>query len=175
LIYKSNRESDEDRVYFLIENLDFYYVQMIHFQRMTRWKILDLGAKNWRTMKDISFLLCLAIVIILITNYNLVNQTVSEYDLINEEDNSNAEIIFQLNTAITWIQLILNIIICIFSAIESYPISIRYRVQTGAKKIIILKKESGLHTNILVRIYQGFIGFVENQFKLELVQESYIR
>jgi hypothetical protein len=115
-------------------------------------------------------MLCVTIVIILIMNYNLVYMTNEEYLLFNEEDKSKADKFFSWILLITVIQLLLNNIIYLFSTYERWSISM-YSVQTGAKKIIIFKKESGLRTNLLDKMYYGIISFFQDLFKLELVQE----
>ncbi|TNV75003.1 hypothetical protein FGO68_gene1012 [Halteria grandinella] len=72
LIYEINRETDEDRMLGLIEHSEFYSIQMIHSQQINNRALMHFGAIYWRLLKDISFILCLIIVILLIFMHDTV-------------------------------------------------------------------------------------------------------
>lgn len=56
--------------------------------------------------------------------------------------------------------------IIFFCSIERYPISITYRKgETNAKKIQVLKKESGFSISSINMIYYTIIGYLERNFE----------
>jgi hypothetical protein len=46
--------------------------------------------------------------------------------------------------------------ICIFSSIERYPISITKSFDTGIRRLMILKNEAGFKSNDLSKLYNSF-------------------
>jgi hypothetical protein len=56
----------------VIEHADFYSTQMIHSQYINNRAVMHFGATYWRLLKDISFILCLIIVILLIFMHDTV-------------------------------------------------------------------------------------------------------
>jgi hypothetical protein len=63
---------------------------------MTRWKMLDIGAKNWRLLKDCSFLLVLLIVILLILYYDVITSSNA-----SGSKDPTAKIVFRINYVVT--------------------------------------------------------------------------
>ncbi|CAD8087418.1 unnamed protein product [Paramecium sonneborni] len=179
LIYEINRETDEDRMLGLIEFSEFYQIQMRHSQQINNRKIMRFGAVYWRLLKDLSFLLCLIIVVLLIFMHDtVINSKIASNTEAPEDKNITVgeSVVSYLNNIITIIQLILNLIIVFFCAIERYPISITYnRGQTNAKRVQILKKEAGFQISWLTMKYYSMIGFFESEFQEDKVNQSIIK
>ncbi|CAD8139457.1 unnamed protein product [Paramecium pentaurelia] len=179
LIYEIKRDTDEDRMQGLIDQADFYQVQMRHSQQINNSFIMHFGAVYWRLLKDISFILCSVIVILLIFMHDIVVN--SKLGSNQEAPESNTKVpgenfVSYLNNIITIIQLVLNLIIVFFCAIERYPISITYnRGETNAKKVQILKKEAGFSIAFLTMKYYSIIGYFEQEFQGQKVSESTIK
>ncbi|CAD8052984.1 unnamed protein product [Paramecium sonneborni] len=179
LIFEINRETDEDRMQGLIDQADFYEVQMRHSQQINNSFIMHFGAVYWRLLKDLSFLLCLVIVILLIFMHDIVVNTKLGSNQIAPESETKIpgeNFVKYLNNIITIIQLVLNLIIVFFCAIERYPISITYnRGETNAKRVQILKKEAGFSISWLTMKYYSIIGYFESEFQGQKVNESIIK
>ncbi|CAD8173112.1 unnamed protein product [Paramecium octaurelia] len=179
LIYEINRETDEDRMLGLIEFSEFYQVQMRHSQYINNKKIMHFGAVYWRLLKDLSFLLCLIFVILLIFMHDtVINSKIgSNTEAPEDTDVTTGEnFVSYLNNVITIVQLVLNLIIVFFCAIERYPISITYnRGQTNAKRVQILKKEAGFQISWLTMKYYSLIGYFESAFQEEKVNHNPIK
>ncbi|CAD8151578.1 unnamed protein product [Paramecium octaurelia] len=179
LIYEINRETDEDRMLGLIEFSEFYQVQMRHSQYINNRKVMHFGAVYWRLLKDVSFLLCLIIVVLLIFMHDtVINSKIGSNTEAPEDQNitSGESFVSYLNNIITIVQLVLNLIIVFFCAIERYPISITYnRGQTNAKRVQILKKEAGFQISWLTMKYYSIIGYFESEFQEDKVNQSSIK
>ncbi|CAD8135704.1 unnamed protein product [Paramecium pentaurelia] len=179
LIYEINRETDEDRMQGLIDQADFYQVQMRHSQQINNSFIMHFGAVYWRLLKDLSFILCLVIVILLIFMHDIVvNSKLGSNQEAPESDTKipGQNFVSYLNNIITIIQLVLNLIIVFFCAIERYPISITYnRGETNAKRVQILKKEAGFSITFLTMKYYTIIGYFESEFQGQKVSESILK
>ena len=66
--------------------------------------------------------------------------------------------------------------IIFFCAVERYPISITYKKgETNAKKVQILKKESGFSISSLTMIYYSIVGYFEKRFEESEVKNSKFR
>ncbi|CAD8133367.1 unnamed protein product [Paramecium octaurelia] len=179
IIFEIKRETDEDRMQGLIDQADFYQVQMRHSQQINNSFIMHFGAVYWRLLKDISFILCLVIVILLIFMHDIVvnSKLGSSQEAPEAEKKVPGEnFVSYLNNIITIIQLVLNLIIVFFCAIERYPISITYnRGETNAKRVQILKKEAGFSIAWLTMKYYSIVGYFEQEFQGQKVSESTVK
>ncbi|CAD8068192.1 unnamed protein product [Paramecium sonneborni] len=173
LIYESNRDSDEDRLSSLLENINFYHAQMIHYQKISTFPVMHFGQKYWRTLKDISFILCVFIVLFFI----LLPDDILDDSIFYLEDENNSQskkviAVLYLNNIITIIQIILNFIIIIFCAIERYPIAVNFRRgATNVQHIQKLKKQAGFKIPEYKQKYYEFFGQMEQYFELQKDQQ----
>ncbi|CAD8058778.1 unnamed protein product [Paramecium primaurelia] len=174
LIYESNRETDEDRITSFLENINFYHSQMAHYQNVSTIPIMHFGQKHWRTLKDISYILCVVIVLFFI----LLPDDIADGNLV-QGDNDEDEIITdskKVQIIITVIQLVLNLIIIIFCAIERYPIAVNFRRgETNVKQIQNLKIEAGFKIPEYKKKYYEFVGYMENNFEKQQVRKNPFR
>ncbi|CAK93344.1 unnamed protein product (macronuclear) [Paramecium tetraurelia] len=180
LIYESNRETDEDRITSFLENIGFYHSQMAHYQNVSTIPIMHFGQKHWRTLKDVSYILCVVIVLFFIlmpdniADGNLVEGDNEEDEIIT--DSKKVQVVLYLNNIITVIQLILNLIIIIFCAIERYPIAVNFRRgETNVKQIQNLKIEAGFKIPEYKKKYYEFVGYMENNFEQQQVRKNPLR
>ncbi|CAD8067431.1 unnamed protein product [Paramecium sonneborni] len=184
LIYETNRESDEDRISSFLENINFYHAQMIHYQNVSTIPIMHFGQKHWRTLKDISYILCVFIILFFIlipddiADGNIVDNGDGDVDGDKEiiTDSNKVQLVLYLNNIITLIQLILNLIIIIFCAIERYPIAVNFRRgATNVQHIQNLKTEAGFKIPEYKKKYYEFVGYMENNFEQQQVQKNPLR
>ncbi|KAM3134788.1 hypothetical protein pb186bvf_013113 [Paramecium bursaria] len=168
LIYESNRQSDEERTKSLLQNTNFYLAQMEHNQQIQLNYIWRFGANHWRLLKDISFLLCSIIVLLLLLKHDTVvnSKFGSTVNVAPDEYTSPFEsFVSYINNIFTIMQLVLNLIIIVFCAAERYPISIRFgQGETNTYKIVCLKKEAGLSVPFIQEQYLHIIGKLEEIF-----------
>ncbi|KAL4446650.1 hypothetical protein ABPG74_005588 [Tetrahymena malaccensis] len=152
LIYESNRESDEDRLLFLLENFNFYYKQMIYKQYWYQFKI-HLIMENWRTIKDIQFVFLLLIVFL---------QLFFLEGSIGDETGNNSKL-DELTQAFAIVQLILTIFVLLFCGIERWKISInRFTNADSWRKIQYLKENAGLTRETLVTKFQKTLFYLQD-------------
>ena len=136
LIYSANRDSDQSRLEHLFYNVDKYYQEMKHRQRMYRFKILNFFIEFWRSLKDLSFLLIFVINILLLASYTHENTT---------SDDNLQNILNEVNFIVTIIQLFICFMVVLFCMIERYPISIHRKIGNfSAVKKNSLKIQAGL-------------------------------
>ncbi|CAD8102848.1 unnamed protein product [Paramecium sonneborni] len=178
LIFESNRESDEDRISSLLENINFYHAQMIHYQNVSTIPVMHFGQKHWRTLKDVSYILCVLIILFFILMPDDISEdgNIFEGEDQNKTQSKKVQIVLYLNNIITIIQLILNLIIIIFCAIERYPIAVNFRRgATNVQHIQNLKMEAGFKIPEYKKKYYEFIGYMENNFEQQQVQKNPLR
>ena len=136
LIYNANRDSDQSRLEHLFYNVEKYYQEMKHRQRMYRFKLLNFFIEFWRSLKDISFVLIIVINILLLASYTHLNST---------QDDAFQAVLNQVNFIVTIIQLFICFLVVIFCMIERYPISIHRQMGNfSSVKRNNLKTQAGL-------------------------------
>lgn len=171
LIYNANRESDQARIEHLFYNIDNFYQEMKHRQRIYRYRLLNFFIEFWRSLKDISFVLIIIINILLLISYGH-NVTETSADLQSQLTN--------VNQAFTIIQLVICFFVVIFCMIERYPVSIHQQIGnfTAIKKNF-LKNQAGLEISNRGYFSQFILKSeikIENFFKkLESSRYKYLK
>lgn len=117
LIYMANRESDQARLEHLFYNVESYYQEMKHRQKIYRHHLLNFFIGFWRSLKDISFLLICAINVLLLASYE------HKEAFLDANGNTTSDVYLQniltdTNQIITAIQLFICFFVVIFCMIE---------------------------------------------------------
>ncbi|EGR30317.1 hypothetical protein IMG5_135140 [Ichthyophthirius multifiliis] len=155
LIFQSSRETNNERLEFLLNYKNFYQLQLNRKQEIQKQsKIISFFCNNWRIFKDISYFLVIIITITVITTY--------------EDKNDGDGIVIlqwvdQLNQVITIIQLIISFIVVIFCAYERYPISIhKFAQDEASEKIEIIKENAGFFKQSIIDQFMVIFSQIKN-------------
>ncbi|KAL4442528.1 hypothetical protein ABPG74_006930 [Tetrahymena malaccensis] len=168
LVYESDRDSDTERLMFLIDHATYYEEQMIHKQKISQWGIFSYVADKWRLYKQISYYLVVALTIITLATFGYTEET--DNDVANSSNNENIKNTF---VVVSYIQLILSFAILVSCAIERFPISVYRNVESQVYETIQRhKKNAGFPDDSISSVYNIIANKLYNIFSIKNAKSS---
>ncbi|EAR93160.2 cation channel family protein (macronuclear) [Tetrahymena thermophila SB210] len=168
LVYESDRDSDTERLMFLIDHATYYEEQMIHKQKISQWGIFSYVADKWRLYKQISYYLVVALTIITLATFGYTEET--DNDVANSSNNENIKNTF---VVVSYIQLILSFAILVSCAIERFPISVYRNVESQVYETIQRhKKNAGFPDDSISSVYNLIANKLYNVLSIKNAKSS---